>query len=57
MFIMLTTEKKLRRIRDNMRKNKILENKKKSIRITTYLSSQMELKMEILKIQNKKNRN
>ena len=57
MFIMLTTEKKLRRIRDNMRKNKILENKKKSIRITSYLSSQMELKMEILKIQNKKNRN
>lgn len=54
---MLTTEKKLRRIRDIMRKNKILENKKKSIRITTYLSSQMELKMEILKIQNKKNRN
>ena len=54
---MLTTEKKLRWIRENMRKNKILENKKKSMRITIYLSSQMELKMEILKIHNKKNRN
>jgi len=40
-----------------MRKNKILESKKKSIRKMNYIYSQMELKMEILKIQNKKHRN